>query len=442
MAPFSRVTLVGERRRADVVLPSEEPIGLLLPDVLHLIDDRVESPPQLRQLVTPDGGVLRGDDTLAAANIPDGAVLTVARAHDAPPAPIVHDVTEETADDLDVRAWRWGPAARRWTSTAAAAVILLVAGPIARDALGAHSAVVLLALAAVVLGGAGGMVARFAHEPLGTALTIGGSVAGVVAVWFAADSHDWSGWARWGTAGVVAGAFLAVLGLTSALGRGGVAGGLLALALAGLWMAGAAAGLPDARVAACASVVLVAAIGVLPRFALISSGLATLDDRRSTGAPVARHNVTDALAAAHRGLVIATAAVAVAAAFAGVLLADAATTWTVPLALLLALVLVSRARAFPIALQVISLQAAAVLIVLALLNVWVSHLDGAPYGPLITAGVGAAIPLALLTIEPSEHVRVRLRRAADRVEALAVVAVIPVVIGVFGTYGRLLHVFR
>lgn len=442
MAPFSRVTLVGERRRADVVLPSEEPIGMLLPDVLHLLDDRVESPPRLRQLVTTDGGVLRGDDTLAAARIPDGAVLTVSRAQDAPPAPIVHDVTEETADDLDVRAWRWGPAARRWTATAAAASALMAACPVARDALGSHSAVVVLAFAALVLGGAGGMVARLAHEPLGTALTVGGAVAGVAAVWFAADAHDWPGWARWGTAGVVVAVFLSVLGLTSALGRGGVVGGAFALVVGGLWMAGSAGGLPDARVAACSCVVIVAAIGVLPRLALISSGLATLDDRRSTGSPVARRNVTDALAAAHRGLVIATATVAVAAAFAGILLADAANTWTVPLALLLVLVLVSRARAFPIALQVISLQSAAVVVLLALLNVWVSHSSGPPYAPLATAVVGVAVLLTMLTVEPSEHVRVRLRRAADRVEALAVVGVIPVVIGVFGTYGRLLHVFH
>jgi type VII secretion integral membrane protein EccD len=441
MAPFSRVTLVGERRRADVVLPSEEPIGLLLPAVLHLVDDRVESPPRLRQLVTADGDVLRGEATLATAEIPDGAVLTVARANDTPPAPIVHDVTEETSDDLDVRAWRWGPGARRWTATATAAVALAAACPLARDALGPRTAVVLLMLAAIALGAAGGLVARLAHEPLGTALMIGGSCAGVMAAWFAADAHDWPGWARWGTAGLVAAVFLALLGLASALGRGGVIGGAFALGVAALWMAGAAAGLPAGRLAACASVIIVISIGVLPRLALVSSGLATLDDRRSAGSPVSRHDVADALAAAHRGLVIATATVAAVAALTGILLARAAGDWTVPLALLLALVLVSRARVFPIAMQVVALHAAAVVVLLALLNAWMAHSAGPPYGPLAVTVAAASIPLATLTLQPSDHMRVRLRRAVDRVEMLAVVAVIPLTIGVFGTYGRLLHVF-
>lgn len=441
MAPFSRVTLVGERRRADVVLPSEEPIGLLLPAVLHLVDDRVESPPRLRQLVTADGDVLRGEATLAAAEIPDGAVLTVARPHDAPPAPIVHDVTEETSDDLDVRAWRWGPGARRWTATAAAAVALTAACPVAREALGSRAAVVVLALAAIALGAAGGLVARLAHEPLGTALTVGGSCVGVIAARFTADAHDWPGWARWGTAGLVVAVFLALLGLTSALGRGGVIGGAFAAVVAVLWMAGAAAGLPPGRLAACATVIIVISVGVLPRLALVSSGLATLDDRRSAGTPVSRHDVADALAAAHRGLVIATVTVAAVAALTGVLLARAASAWTVPLALLLALVLLSRARVFPIALQVVALHAAAVMVLVNLLNAWLARSAGPPYGPLAVTAATASIPLAALALQPSEHLRVRLRRAVDRVEALAVVAVLPLAIGEFGTYGRLLHVF-
>ncbi|NED84780.1 hypothetical protein G3I76_32380, partial [Streptomyces sp. SID11233] len=34
---LSRVTLVGERRRADLVLPAGEPVGVLLPEILRVL---------------------------------------------------------------------------------------------------------------------------------------------------------------------------------------------------------------------------------------------------------------------------------------------------------------------------------------------------------------------------------------------------------------------
>ncbi|WP_208618582.1 EsaB/YukD family protein, partial [Streptomyces europaeiscabiei] len=107
---LSRVTLVGERRRVDLVLPSREPVGLLLPEIMRLLDDRVGGRPELRHLVTADGSALSHDSTLESAGVPDGAVLRLVRAEDAPSAPVVHDVTDEAAEDLDARGWRWRPA--------------------------------------------------------------------------------------------------------------------------------------------------------------------------------------------------------------------------------------------------------------------------------------------------------------------------------------------
>jgi hypothetical protein len=47
----------------------------------------------------------------------------------------------------------------------------------------------------------------------------------------------------------------------------------------------------------------------------------------------------------------------------------------------------------------------------------------------------------VLSTEPPEHVRARLRRIANRVEAIAVVALLPVALGAFGTFERLLDTF-
>jgi hypothetical protein len=49
--------------------------------------------------------------------------------------------------------------------------------------------------------------------------------------------------------------------------------------------------------------------------------------------------------------------------------------------------------------------------------------------------------MVVLSTEPSEHLRARLRRIVNRVEAIAVVALLPVAIGAFGTFERLLDAF-
>jgi uncharacterized ubiquitin-like protein YukD len=120
----------------DLVLPSDEPIGVLLPDVLQLLDDKVSAQPMLRHLVTADGTVLPQDSTLASAGITDGAVLRLVQAQNAPSAPVVHDVTDEVADDLDLRAWRWRPAVRRWTAGATVLGLAVTASVFARASVG------------------------------------------------------------------------------------------------------------------------------------------------------------------------------------------------------------------------------------------------------------------------------------------------------------------
>ena len=53
----------------------------------------------------------------------------------------------------------------------------------------------------------------------------------------------------------------------------------------------------------------------------------------------------------------------------------------------------------------------------------------------------ALAPVAVLVIQPADHVRVRLRRFGDALEVNGVIALFPLVLGVFGVYGRLLGTF-
>ncbi|MCX4629020.1 type VII secretion integral membrane protein EccD [Streptomyces sp. NBC_01443] len=442
-AQLSRVTLVGERRRADMVLPSDTPIGQLLPDILQLLDDRAAARPLTRQLMTSDGSALPQDSTLAAAGIADGAVLRLVRTHSAPPAPVVHDVTDLVADDLDLQAWRWRPAARRGSAGVATVALAVTAALLARHEFALGTLAGALLVVTLVLLAAGALVARVGqgNHGLATALLLASGGLGVLTAWTAADAHHWSGIVR---LAAVAGALvvtLVLLGYFSPLGRGGLIGaGAVAVITAG-WEAAAALQDQPARLGALMALVSVVLLGLLPRLALMASGLTALDDRRSGGASVSRHDVGNALAATHRGLALATMATALSAAAAGWLLTTAAnpTVWTVALPSLVAVVLLSRARAFPLVAEVVALLAASAVLLVRLVVLWIGHDGGA--GALAVLCVAALLPLAALAVQPPEHVQVRLRRMADLVESVGMVGLFPLAIGVFGVYGQLLDKF-
>ncbi|KAB2591816.1 type VII secretion integral membrane protein EccD [Streptomyces arboris] len=441
---LSRVTLVGERRRADIVLPSDTPIGQLLPDILQLLDDRAASRPLTRQLLTSDGSALPHDSTLASAGVSDGAVLRLVRIHAAPPAPVVHDVTDQVADTLDLQAWRWRPAARRVAAGASTVAFSVVAALLARREFPLDSLAGALAAVTAVLLVGGALCARIGagNRGLATALLFVSGGLGVLTAWTAADAYDWSGPAR--LAAVAAAVILALLllGFFSPLGRGGLIGAGATAAVTAVWEAVAAVESDPARLGAVMAVFSVVLLGMLPRLALMASGLTALDDRRSGGVSVSRHDVSNALAATHRGLALATVVTAVSATAAGWLLTLSArpTVWTVLLPSVVAVVLLSRARAFPLVAEVVALFAAAAVLVVRLVMLWMEQASGGS-GPVILLGVAALLPLLALSVEPPEHVRVRLRRTADLVESIGMVGLFPLAIGVFGMYGQLLNKF-
>lgn len=408
----TRVTLVGSRRRLDVVLPSGEPLGVLLPEFLELTDEPPHSPPVAYLVVGTDGAVLPDDRTLAESGVPDGSLLRLVPATDAPADAVVHDVADATTDDFDGRLWRWGAVARRWACT-----FLLMAALVGAAALVPEAATI----AAAVLVLAGAVIARRWHGPLGVATVLAG---GAVALYV---TH-----AQPLLALAVVSVVVAVLGLCSELGRGGVFGGLVGLALLGLWVG--LGGLPVQRAAAITAVVAVLALGVLPRLAVTASGLAGLDD--SDGV-VRRPEVRQALSAAHRGLTLATVAVACGAALPTWLLTIHSGRWTTPLACLVCAALLLRLRAFPLLPQVAALLLGSGVIAFGLLRQW--QVDR-----FVVAGVLLAVVVAAvlrMVVVPKEHVLARFRAVGDKVELAVVLALVPVVIGEFGVYSRLLATF-
>ncbi|MFC4913018.1 EsaB/YukD family protein [Actinomadura gamaensis] len=435
------MTLVGERRRVDVVLPSREPVGALMPDILDLLGDPVRQPAQLRHLVTAAGDVLLGDATLADHAVRDGAVLRLVRSDEPLPTPVVHEVPEAVDGALATHALRWSPDAARWTAIITFALAVLFAGIVLNRSHGgvpASAATIASGLAALV-GGLGVGLTRKA--PLGTALSLGGGALVSVGVWALTVDRGWPGWSHPAGLALVTGTVLVALCWSSPLGRGGLLGGAVVLLLGVVGITCEASDLTLAQTGAVLAIVCAVLLTTMLRGALALSGLTTLDDQRTGGAPVPRVDVLTALAAAHRSLLIATLAVAVAAGTAGTMVIVTFDAWSAVTALLLSVIVASRARVFPLVPQKAVLWLASIVSYAAVAYGWAEQVSWGAYpgtGMLLAL---ALLPVVVLTATPPEHLRARLRRIANRIEATAVIALIPVALGTFGVFTRLLHTF-
>ena len=181
------------------------------------------------------------------------------------------------------------------------------------------------------------------------------------------------------------------------------------------------------------------ATGPLPWIALSAAGLTDLDQRAADGAPPARPRAFAAIDEAYAALTWSVGAVASVLGVTGVVLALSGTIWTELLALAFFLVAALRTRAFPLHWQGWLLWTAAGVIAAAGLSVLLA-------GGLGWIGAGAAVVLAALVatmvlVRPRPHVRARLRGLGNIIETLAVVSLIPLLVGALGIYAELLGIF-
>lgn len=432
---YTRLTVVGSSRRADLVVPDDEPIALLLPDVLDLLGESAEYEGASVRLIRRTGEQIELAATPAEARLPNGEVLRVVRAEDAPPPPEVADVTDVVAESLQRRDDRWGETARRWTAAAAIAIVTGVLGLALGRALDDGAPLVLaggwsLALAAAVVLG---LLRHPWVRMWTTAAAVGLSVplaelvqratGGEVPVLLAAAGLVWIS--------VAVGLGLAARSAPPAWG------GLIGGGAAAVWIALLLTPLPPASVPALIGLAAIVGTGLLPTFALGASGLSALDDAAIGGTLPSRRAVAASLEDAYAALAWAGGALAVTAGAAGVALAVSADPYALLLAVAIGLVLALRTRQFPLIVHIVPLWAAALAVLLA---VAASPL----MPPLAGAGLLAAIvvgAILLAGIRPPAHVRVRLRRWGNALELLAVVATVPLLLGTLQVYPDLLRVF-
>ena len=349
----------------------------------------------------------------------------------------------QTANDLpplDLRDWRWDARARARAAATTGVLFGLVAAGYAVHWLGAVRAGTVLLVVASVAGAAGAVLGGLARgagaagqRRLGAALLVLAGAWGVCGAWAATGVLA----TRLAAFAAAVALTLVLAGVSTPLGQSAFLGAGAVVGTVGLWELGLL--VTDARgTGVVLGALSVFVLGFVPRLALQGAGLLRLDDQRARGASVSAHEVDTALAANHRVLVLVTVTAAASTAAGGWWALSRPSPWSVGLALLLAVLLLSRARAYPLTVEVLALTAAAAVLLLRLVVLWGSY---ATVGPLALFGGLVAVALAVLVLSPPQRAGVALRKVTDVAESVSVVLLVPFVVGAFGVFGQLLTVF-
>ncbi|WP_394254533.1 EsaB/YukD family protein [Pseudoclavibacter helvolus] len=452
---YTRLTVIGTERKAELALPNGEPVGALLPHVLELLEEKPRGGDVLT-LTTLTGASLDFDASLEEQGVRPGAMLRVTTADDAPQAPEVIDITDAITEAGASRRDAWTEAHTRVTLAVAAGAAAagatmwamgafalpaqwMLAGVALLAALGAGLArsgqgVAAVAIASAAFGAAVPAAFGLAAEIVpgaGAGAGVGAEAGAGVAGAMLPNSVLVAAMAAWFVLGLVWG-----VGFQRSSARYGAAVGLLASSI--LFFLGLA-GFDRGGVAVVASVLSVAALGLLPGAALSLSGLTSYDDRIMRGERASTRDVRAAIAESFAQLTWTVIAVSVVALLSLSELLLSTDAWRQGLAAALAVVALLRMRTFPLAPPRIALLVAVV--VPAVLWLLSTTLVGAGEKALI-AGIVALVAVAAAAWRPSEVVAAKLRRWADIVELLVVLTVVPLALGSFGIFADLLEAFR
>ncbi len=448
-SPYTRVALVGRRRNADLLLPSDTPLGTLMPQILDVLGDQPEESLGAKLLVRADGGEVPPSQTLGESGVLDGERLRLVSRTEAPPSPIVYDLNDTVSDHTESVPGRWSQRYRFIISglLAALGVWVSITGllgafvPEQQDWITLGLAAVALVTAAVV--SAPGRQQAVAGTFAGTGALF--AVTGLLGLGLPAP---WSFLALAGLAAVVQGVLGFIVNRPLSMFISAAVTGVLVLVWAvappvSAWAIGERSADPLVGAAAIAGIVTLLVLGLLPTIALGVSGLAGMDDRHANGASVLRRDVATAIDSAHGGLVSSAIVCALSMALSlwlvgGDLLAH---PYSLPLLACLVLALGLRARSFPLAAERIPLYLATGIGVLALVRLATAFLpdfEGAFLALLLAL---ALVTGAALSVDLPEHSQARLRKTGDTIEALALIAPIPLLIGYYGIYATLLETF-
>jgi type VII secretion integral membrane protein EccD len=436
MTDFTRLTLIGSARKADLVVPNDEAVAGLMPRFMELLDEPTGSIVRPLTLVRPTGEQLDVTLTMADQEVADGELLRLVRSDDAPPPPEVADVTDVLGESMRDRAGLWSRSTRELTGAVAIGVFsCAAAAQLAGSPILLTVSVLGLSIIALIVG-------RLLVRWLCVALTTAALGITAALVWGLAATLGQPPVLRV-SAAIVGFAALGWISLGLGYGQGRRSrpawfGALVGLPLSALPMIIVALGWRVEEAAAVTAAIAVVVCGMLPRLALAASGLTGLDDQVVEGHPRRREDVSLTVNDAYRLLSWVNFAVAIPIAVTAAVLVTSGEAWTVAVGLVVLIITALRTRAFPLAVQQMALW-------FAVLGGGLIGLVGQPrLAPpelaMIFAGV-AALAVVMVLARPAAHQRAFLRRIGNFVEALAVIALIPLLLGMFGVFADLLRTF-
>ena len=445
MSAYTRLTVAGSIRRAEVVVSSDEPLGAVLPRLLDLLGETGGTVARPLTLVASDGERLDVGRSPQQLDLGDGALLQLVRLDAAPPPPVVIDVTDAAADAHAARPDRWNDRARAIAGGVGIALAAGAAGFITPYG-GAITAAWVLLIAFVALLSIATLLGLLRLP--GVSACVSAAAAGVI-VPLGVASLTASGAGGFGPASsallggavlVAAGSSVVLLGLGVGLRRpGAAAGGAVGAVLASILLVLLLVGVGAEASAAIVGTIAAFATGPLPWIALSAAGLTRLDQGVAAGERLERPRAFASIDDAYSALTWSVGTVSAVLAVSCVALVLASELWSGLLALALGLVAGLRSRAFPLRVQVWSLWAAvAAIAATAVLTQLTNSL--AWIGTGVSALTAVLIAIAVLA-RPAAHVRARLRGVGNLIETLAVVALLPLLLGALGIYGELLSMF-
>jgi type VII secretion integral membrane protein EccD len=435
---FTRVTVVSPTRRADVSVPDDLPVALVIEQVRPLLDAAAGD----RWVLThPAAGDLDPEAALRESAVLDGELLYLRRHGDGYLPPHAEDAAEEAG--ADPRPGTWTEGATRVVLAAVAALWLGVAGPLLVWRFGPAAATpVLVLVAALLVGAAAASLAR--HDLIGAVLGWA-LLPAVASAAVALTAGSGAAVTATAAAGAVAAA-AAVAGLLLVRRQHGLGWaaliGTVTLALAvQLWAGLAAAGVAADRAAAVVALALVAVQSSLPRIATELAGLGRLADAVAGGGAIRGDRIHLAADQAQELLAALLAGTGAAAALAIARLAGGGVTATV-LAVLLATALLLRARRYSSTVHVLPPVLAGLAGLLVVAAAQVRATGAAASMTLLVLLVAGGVLAALATARPAPPARARIRVALERAETAVLLGCGVTVLATFDAYGLAFAIVR
>ena len=443
MIPYTRVTIVAPSRRAEIVMPSDEPIGAQFPALLSLLGMTAGTELPSLRLVRPNGAILQLEGDLASQRIPDGEILRLVPDDEVPPPAEISDVTGALTAATDVHPWRWKTSDRLLGTGA----LLLLAGILLSRSLLLHvpddtpawiwalPGLVLILFGAISTGTRDRYSQRMRQRVLGAGALlecVGAGLALPPAFALIMGPDQWGGSSTVALVLITAGSLVAV-----GLNRGGwLAGAVTGIVFLSLRPALIAVSHNRPLTGGALGILALVLLGLLPWLALLISGASRLDDDALAGQLPSRQRVDLVVRRSHDGVLASTLACAVVIMWSTSLLTELESVWPRALASALIVATLLRSRAYPLRLEVLSLWACAVPALLTFMRLMPGEAMQSVI--LIIVVTGAAI---LSLYHPAPQSRARLRRLGNRIESLAVVTTLPLLCGLDGMFTRLLGLF-